>query len=81
MLFRSSWDINLPEKSNDIGIYVDNEIFGVHVEEGKTINVQLTQNKKSKTFDAKFEGDNAINSNFYNAYSQAFDIIDRKSVV
>ena len=70
-----SWDINLPEKSNDIGIYVDNEIFGVHVEEGKTINVQLTQNKKSKTFDAKFEGDNAINSNFYNAYSQAFDIM------
>ena len=27
-----SWDINLPEKSNDNGIYVDNEIFGVHVE-------------------------------------------------
>ena len=70
-----SWNIDLPEKTSDINIYVDNEIFGVRVEQGKTINVSLTQNKDCKTFDAKFKGDNASVSNYYNAYSQAFDIM------
>ena len=70
-----SWDFNLPEQTNDIGIYVDNEIFGARVEQGKTIVVNLTKNKKKGTMDVKFEGDNAVLSNYYNAYSQAFDIM------
>ena len=70
-----SWDAELPEQTSDIGIYVDNFIFGANVEKGKTINVQLTQNKKTKLYDIKFEGENASVSKFYNAYSQAFDIM------
>ena len=54
-----TWDINLLEQTNDIGIYVDNEIFGARVEQGKTIVVNLTQNKKKGTMDVRFEGDNA----------------------
>ena len=70
-----SWDAELTDPTNDISIYVDNYIFGACVEKGKTINIRLEQNRKSKKFDVKFEGDNASVSNFYNAYTQAFDIM------
>ncbi|WP_321479811.1 TlpA disulfide reductase family protein [uncultured Bacteroides sp.] len=68
-----SFDVDLPVQHCDVGLYVNNEIFGVHLEKGKTAIVHLQRNGDKYT--AEFDGDNAKLSRYYSAYLQAFDIM------
>lgn len=69
-----SFDIELPEKTLDADIYVDNAIFGVHLEQGKTAVVEITRDD-SGVVGIAFSGDNADLSRVYNACTRAFDIM------
>lgn len=69
-----SFDLELPGKTLDADIYVDDAIFGVHLEQGKTAVVQITEGDK-RTAQIAFSGDNADLSRVYNACAQAFDIM------
>jgi len=68
-----SFDINMPVQHCDVGLYVNNEIFGVHLEKGKTAVVRLRRNGDKHI--AEFEGDNTKLSYYYSAYLQTFDIM------
>ena len=50
----------------------DNDIFGVHVEKGKTAQITIFRNKNGK-LEAKLTGDNVDQSRFYNTYIKAYD--------
>lgn len=65
----------LPGGTLDISITVDKEIFGAHLEQGKQVVVYLEPDRQGNGFEARFEGDNADISRFYNGYVQAFDIM------
>jgi Thiol-disulfide isomerase and thioredoxins len=70
-----SFNTDLPTQYNDLCIYIGNEIFGVHVEKGKTTTVLLKKKKGDNTFEIKFKGDNVELSYLYNTYAQGFDIM------
>lgn len=69
-----TFDIELPDRWLDVDIYVDNDIFGVHLERGKTAVVSLTRDDQGAVT-ASFDGDNADVSRVYNAFDRAFDIM------
>lgn len=68
-----TFDMKMPATECDADIYVDNAIFGIHLEQGKTATIHIKQ--KGKKMEATFGGDNADLSRFRNTYSQAFDIM------
>lgn len=74
-----TFDTQLPKPNYDVSIYVNNDIFGVHLETGKTAQVKIEQDKEGK-FQISFGGDNQNLSKFYNAYSRAFDIMKYFSI-
>jgi len=70
-----TFDMPLPKAELDASIYVNNDIFGVHLERGKRAEVKIKADDKGEHFTAEVGGDNAVYSRFYNTYVQAFDIM------
>ncbi len=68
-----SFTTELPENTLDVSIYVNDDIFGVHLEKGKTTHIDITRN--GRNWDATFSGDNADLSAVYSAYTKAYDIM------
>ncbi|WP_294080449.1 TlpA family protein disulfide reductase [Proteiniphilum sp. UBA5384] len=68
-------DLPLPNGMLDVNIYVENDIFGAHLEEGKCTVIRLYPFGPEGHYSSDFDGDNIEPSRFYNAYSQAFDIM------
>ena len=68
------YDGPIPSKEQDIIIQADNDIFGVHLEKGKTAQITIFRNKEGK-LEAKISGDNADISRFYNTYTQGYDMM------
>lgn len=73
-----SFDVDMPVQHCDVGLYVNDEIFGVHLEKGKTAVVRLCSNKGKYVIE--FEGANAQLSRYYTNYLQAFDIMKYFSI-
>ena len=69
-----TFDITLPEKTLDADIYVNDDIFGVHLQQGKTAVVEISRSDQGPVQIA-FSGDNADLSRVYNACARAFDIM------
>lgn len=69
-----TFDGPIPEDEMDVNIQADNDIFGVHLQKGKTATITILRNKQGK-LEAKFSGDNAIVSRFFNTYTQAYDMM------
>ncbi len=68
------FELTLPNKSLDVDIYVNNDIFGAHLVAGTTTVANITS-KEDGTIEASFEGDNTELSNVYNSYTRAYDIM------
>ena len=66
------FDGSIPTKEMNITVQADNDIFGVHVEKGKTAQITIFRNKNGK-LEAKLTGDNVDQSRFYNTYIKAYD--------
>lgn len=73
-----SFSLDLPEKTLDVAIYVDNDIFGARLEEGKTVHVDIVRDGDAR--EIRFSGDNTDASNVYNAYVKAYDIMKYFSI-
>lgn len=69
-----TFDLELPDQSLDADIYVNNDIFGVHLQEGKTAVVTIDRDSQGR-LQIAFDGDNADLSRVYNAMARAFDIM------
>jgi len=67
-----TFDGPIPAQEMNVTVQVDNDIFGVHVAQGKTANISIFRNKKGE-LEAKLTGDNADISRFYNTYLKAYD--------
>lgn len=68
------FDMDMPVEHCDVDIYVDNDIYGVHLEKGKTAVIRIRR-QADMPAEVSFEGDNADLSRFRNVYSGAFDIM------
>ncbi len=68
------FELSLPEKSLDVDIYVNDDIFGAHLVAGTTTVANIITNEDG-TVEAVFEGENAGLSNVYNCYTRAYDIM------
>ncbi len=75
-----SLDIDLLTQTSDVGVYVGEEIFGAHLEKGKTTSIYLEKKSGAQNFEIRFSGDNAELSEIYNDYTQAFDIMKYFSI-
>lgn len=62
----------IPSHAMDITVQADNDIFGAHVEQGKTATITILRGKDGQ-LEAKLGGDNAVLSRFYNVYTKAYD--------
>lgn len=69
-----TFDGPIPTEEMDVTIQADNDIFGVHLQKGKTAIITITRNKQGK-LEAKLSGDNAAASRFYNTYTMAYDMM------
>lgn len=69
-----TFDGPLPADEMDVTVQADNDIFGVHLQKGKTALITIVRNKQGK-LEAKLSGDNAITSRFYNTYTMAYDMM------
>lgn len=69
-----TFDGPIPAEEMDVTVQADNDIFGVHLQKGKTAVITITRNKQGK-LEAKFSGDNAVTSRFYNTYTMAYDMM------
>lgn len=69
-----TFDGPIPSDELDVTVQADNDIFGVHLQKGKTAIITITRNKQGK-LEAKFSGDNAVTSRFYNTYTMAYDMM------
>ncbi len=67
----------LPDSINetDVTIYVNNTPFGAHLENGKTAEVKITIDPRTREINAEYLGDNVAISEFYGEYQTAFDIM------
>ena len=68
------FDGPIPAEEMDVTIQADNDVFGVHLQKGKTAIITILRNKQGK-LEAKLSGDNAIASRFFNTYTQAYDMM------
>nr|WP_320022585.1 TlpA disulfide reductase family protein [uncultured Draconibacterium sp.] len=75
-----SFNTDLIDQTCDVGVYVGEEIFGAHLEKGKTTNIYLEKKSGKENFEIRFGGDNVELSKVYNAYTQAFDIFKYFSI-
>lgn len=69
-----TFDGPIPSDELDVTVQADNDIFGVHLQKGKTAVITITRNKQGK-LEAKLSGDNAVTSRFYNTYTMAYDMM------
>lgn len=69
-----TFDGPIPAEEMDVTVQADNDIFGVHLQKGKTAVITITRNKQGK-LEAKLSGDNAVTSRFYNTYTMAYDMM------
>lgn len=69
-----TFDGPIPAEEMDVTVQADNDIFGVHLQKGKTAIITILRNKQGK-LEAKLSGDNAIASRFFNTYTQAYDMM------
>lgn len=69
-----TFDGPIPTEEMDVTVQADNDIFGVHLQKGKTAIITIIRNKQGK-LEAKLSGDNAVVSRFYNTYTQAYDMM------
>lgn len=70
-----TFDSQIPKESIDAAVYVNNDIFGVHLERGKQVIINIKADEKGESYTAEISGNNAKESNFYNTYVKAFDIM------
>lgn len=69
-----TYDGPISKDEMDVTVQADNEVFGVHLQKGKTAIITISRDKQGK-LEAKLSGDNAIVSRFYNTYTQAYDMM------
>lgn len=69
-----TFDGPIPAEEMDVTVQADNDVFGVHLQKGKTAIITILRNKQGK-LEAKLSGDNAIASRFFNTYTQAYDMM------
>lgn len=69
-----TFDGPIPAEEMDVTVQADNDIFGVHLQKGKTAVITITRNKQGK-LEAKLSGDNAVTSRFHNTYTMAYDMM------
>lgn len=69
-----TFDGPIPAEEMDVTVQADDDIFGVHLQKGKTAVITITRNKQGK-LEAKLSGDNAVTSRFYNTYTMAYDMM------
>lgn len=65
--------MELPEGCADVDLYVDQQIFGAHLEEGKTTVVDFVKGENGE-YTCRFGGDNADVSEAVSAAALAFDL-------
>lgn len=69
-----TFDGPIPTEEMDVTVQADNDVFGVHLQKGKTAVITITRNKQGK-LEAKLSGDNTVTSRFYNTYTMAYDMM------
>lgn len=69
-----TFDGPISAEEMDVTVQADNDVFGVHLQKGKTAIITILRNKQGK-LEAKLSGDNAAASRFYNTYTQAYDMM------
>lgn len=70
-----TFDAKLPKQAIDAAVYVNNDIFGVRLERGKQAVINIKADEKGESYTAEISGDNAKESNFYNTYVRAYDVM------
>ena len=70
-----TYELELPERTLDVDIYVGNGAYGAHLERGTETVVKLTRRGEGRGFDAEYEGPNAELSRVVNGCTNAFDIM------
>lgn len=53
-----TFDGPIPAEEMDVTVQADNDVFGVHLQKGKTAIITILRNKQGK-LEAKLSGDNA----------------------
>ena len=67
------FDMELPEGVADVDLYVNQQIFGAHLEKGKTVIIDVRQGEDGE-YICSFSGDNADVSEAVSAAAFAYDL-------